>query len=324
MKNKLHRIERLGGRSLAYTLIGREQVTDLLKLAGLGVDETELISIQPLKGGWANSNFILTLKNNTKLVLKGWDERPPEEVKQVTQSTLWLSEHGCPTPVPMELQNGERMAIVDGMAWMIIPFIEGGWLPTDTASLFDLGRVLANLHSIPDTIIIPRNFALGFDYWEKLSTTAISENIGVEFAKLLATEATALREKIPPNLPHGIIHADLFPDNVIGIEGKVLALLDFEEICIGPFVFDIMMTYAGFGWKDGQPLKESLQALLDGYQSIRKLTPEEHAALPNFHRYATLSIAAWRFWQFMIKIPGTKHADRYLEMVGRLNVDLPL
>jgi hypothetical protein len=56
---------------------------------------------------------------------------------------------------------------------------------------------------------------------------------------------------------------------------------------------------------------------------VRKLTATEHAALPNLHRFATLSVAAWRYWQFVMNIPDTEHADRYLEMTARLDKPLP-
>ncbi|GIT63065.1 MAG: hypothetical protein Ct9H300mP21_06110 [Pseudomonadota bacterium] len=106
------------------------------------------------------------------------------------------------------------------------------------------------------------------------------------------------------DLPRGIIHGDLSPVNVIGRKGQVLALLDFEEICMESFVLDIAMTFVHFGWKDGLPVSELWDALLDGYQSVRHLTDAERAALPHLHRYSVLALAAWRYSEYVIKIPG--------------------
>jgi Ser/Thr protein kinase RdoA (MazF antagonist) len=64
-------------------------------------------------------------------------------------------------------------------------------------------------------------------------------------------------------------------------------------------------------------------ALLAGYESVRQLTSAERAALPDLHRYAVLAVAAWRYWQFVINMPGTEHANRYQEMVNRLDKPLP-
>jgi Ser/Thr protein kinase RdoA (MazF antagonist) len=83
------------------------------------------------------------------------------------------------------------------------------------------------------------------------------------------------------------------------------------------------MTFVGFGWENNLPVAEHWFSLLEGYQSVRKLTEEEIHSLPYLHRLATLSIAAWRYWQFVINLPNTKHTDRYLEMTDRLDKELP-
>ena len=130
-------------------------------------------------------------------------------------------------------------------------------------------------------------------------------------------------QQIPDDLPQGIIHGDLFPDNVLGRAGGVEAILDFEEGCIHTLAFDLAMTYVGFGWKDGKPDASLWQALRAGYESVRPLTTAEVAAMPLLHRYATLAIAAWRYWQFVLNIEDSPHAERYLEMTARLDEPLP-
>jgi len=138
---------------------------------------------------------------------------------------------------------------------------------------------------------------------------------------LLLESSKSLYQSIE-NLPRGIIHGDLFPDNVI-CKNNSISILDFEEVCNDVLVFDLMMTFVGFGWENGEPIGERWNAILDGYQSVRKLSKEEISALPDLHKLATLSIAAWRYWQFKINIPGTEHENRYLEMTSRLDKVLP-
>ena len=113
------------------------------------------------------------------------------------------------------------------------------------------------------------------------------------------------------------MHGDLFPDNVIG-DGSVAAILDLEEAFIGPCAFDLMMAFVGFGWNDEEPIHERWNALLEGYESVRPLSQEEKLALPALHRYATLSIAAWRYWKHVMNQPDEELKGRYLEMVNRL------
>ena len=304
---------------MAYTEVSREQATELLDAAGLA----DLVSISPLKGGWANSNFQLLLVDDTRVVLKVWNERTPDQVQELIEHTCWIAEHGFPTPVPLQLTGGERMLTKDGLAWMLLPFVDAGWLASDSESLYSLGKVMAQLHAIPVCDGLSSSYYMGFRLWKDMFEHADAGGTWSPFLRQLEQEALQLNEDIPDGLPNGIIHGDLFPDNVLGTSGKVLAVLDFEEMCVGAIALDLVMAFVGFGWQDGEPVTERWQAILSGYESEREITETERAALPILHRFATLSVAAWRYWQFVMNIPDTEHADRYLEMTARLDKPLP-
>ena len=223
----------------------------------------------------------------------------------------------------MMLETGARYAVRDGVAWTLLPFIEGGHLDSDAVSLTSLGAVMARMHEAPTAECFPTEFTMGWSLFERMFVHAEESGEWTPFPWMLRGESAALRESIPADLPQGILHGDLFPDNVLGSEGEVTAILDLEEAWIGPLAFDLVMAYVGFGWVDGEPSEECWQALLSGYQSVRSLTEDEWFSLPILHRYATLSIAAWRYWKHNMSQPDEEHADRYLEMVERLDVPLP-
>nr|AIE99673.1 putative homoserine kinase type II (thrB2) [uncultured marine group II/III euryarchaeote KM3_115_D04] len=304
---------------MAYTDVSREQATELLNAAGL----TGLESISPLAGGWANSNYLLTLEDETKLVLKVWDERPPSDIEPMIEHTVWLADNGIPTPVPLPFEKGSRMVVKNGAAWILMPYIEEGWLPCDPTSLAALGKVQARLHEIPHPPKIQSSYSMGFDHWRLMIEVAKKQDEITDFIELLTHEVTDLQSKIPEHLPCGVIHGDLFPDNVLGANGEVSAILDFEEICLGPKAFDLVMSFVGFGWHEGEPVASRWTALLAGYESERALEEREREALSDLHRYATLSIAAWRYWKFVMTMPPNEHTARYLEMVERLDKPLP-
>ena len=307
---------------MAYTKVKSEDVEEILTLAGLG----GLKNIEDIAGGWANSNYLLTLIGGQKLILKIWNERGPIEVQQLVENTIWLANNGVKTPVPLNLkgqEKGDRVLVKNGMSWMLLPYIPDGWLGFDDASLFSLGKVQAELHATPPPNSLGRDFVVGFTLFNRLFKLADEQNIWSPFLHRLQTEAIMLNREIPKNLPTGIIHGDLFPDNVLGSEGVVTAILDFEECCIGELGLDLAMSLVGFGWKGGRPVGARWREIISGYESVRILTDEEWGALPTLHRYATLSVAAWRYWQFVINIPNTEHTDRYVEMVERIDVELP-
>ena len=300
---------------MAYTEVSSDDANELLIQAGLsGLNE-----IEPLDGGWANSNYILTLEDGSKVVLKVWDERPPEEIDLVLQNTLWLAKHGIPTPVPLTFNDGSNLVLKNGAAWMLMPYVEGNWLSSDYESLFALGKIQAQLHEIPSPDNIHPSFSMGLELWKKMFDLAEQQNLDSEFIDLLKMEMNSLQGSLFDRLPQGIIHGDLFPDNVLGSNGEISAILDFEEVCTGPKAFDLVMSFVGFGWEGGEPVEERWTALLQGYESVRPLSNNEKIALGDLHRYATLSIAAWRYWKFVMLMPPSENTNRYLEMVGRLD-----
>jgi len=300
---------------MAYTEVSSDDANELLIQAGLsGLNE-----IEPLDGGWANSNYILTLEDSSKVVLKVWDERTPEDIDLVLQNTLWLAKHGIPTPVPLTFNDGSNLVLKNGAAWMLMPYVEGNWLSSDYESLFALGKIQAQLHEIPSPDNIHPSFSMGLELWKKMFDLAEQQNLDSEFIDLLKMEMNSLQGSLFDRLPQGIIHGDLFPDNVLGSNGEISAILDFEEVCTGPKAFDLVMSFVGFGWEGGEPVEERWTALLQGYESVRPLSNNEKIALGDLHRYATLSIAAWRYWKFVMLMPPSENTNRYLEMVGRLD-----
>ena len=303
---------------MAYTEVSFQDASDIIIAAGL----SDLVNLEKLPGGWANSNYKLSLNDNTKRVLKIWDGQTLDEVDHLLSITTYLSDNGVPTPSPIPFSNGEFMVVKNGLAWTLLPFVEGAWLEPNASSLYSLGRIQASLHLIIPPVNLKEKFSMGNSLFDKLFSIADERNEWSDFLHMLKSESTILKQNIGEP-PRGIIHGDLFPDNILGTNDNINSILDFEEVCYDILAFDLVMTFVGCGWENGEPVVERWEALLDGYQSVRMLSHEEMDSLSDLHRLATLSIAAWRYWQFVINLPNTEHTDRYLEMTARLNKPLP-
>ena len=288
----------------------------LVSLAGF----PEVRTIEPLQGGWDNTNVLLGLSDGSRVVLKVWNANTVEEVLRVIKRHCHLDRHDIPTAVPLELGEGGLHAERDGVAWTLLPFFEGGMLDSDESSLRSLGQTMARLHQIPLAECFPDDYRMGWSLFDRMYAMADEANEWPDFLVNLKEESNNLQGRIHEDLPRGVLHGDLFPDNVIG-EGSVSAILDLEEAWIGPCAFDLVMAFVGFGWQDGAPIRERWDALLTGYQSVRPLTDSEREALPALHRYATLSIAAWRYWKHVMSEPDEVLGERYLEMVDRLKIE---
>ena len=142
--------------------VGFDEANDLLNQAGL----PNLNSMEILQGGWDNTNILLTLSDASKVVLKVWNANTVEEVRRVVARHCHLDEHGIPTAVPIQLANGSLIAEKGGMAWTLLPFVEGGMLGTDEESLKSLGQTLAQLQQIPTTDCFPDDYRMGWSLFE--------------------------------------------------------------------------------------------------------------------------------------------------------------
>jgi homoserine kinase type II len=302
-----------------YTTVDEAQVQDLLTRMKAG--RIERITV--LAGGLANSNYRIDRIDAPPLVLKVCDERDVAAARRVAANAVWLQQHNVPTPAPLPGPDGDWITVVDGRAWMVQPFVPGHWIRPTAEALFQLGQALAHLHATPIPPDISKSFAMGFTLFEEIVAKADNQNFDHPFVERLRTSLRSLRPQLPDDVPRGIVHGDLFPSNALAENEKLVAILDWEEICHERLVLDLAMTVVGHGWHDGKPVPERWHALRKGYESIRKLTPTEKATLPLFHEYATLSIAGWRFGQFVLDEPDKAPEYGYEEMALRLDVPYP-
>jgi len=299
-------------------LVEVDDVEWLMSKAGL----EGLEAVTPLEGGWDNTNLLLSLQDGSFSVLKAWYANTVEEVRRVVDCHLHLHNNGIPTTVPLTLTDGNRIAVKDGHAWTLLPYVSGGILGQDEESLRSLGEVQAKMHLIPEADCFPKSYRMGFDLFEEVISHSARIGRSDPFVEMLSSQIADVRSGFPSHLPRGVLHGDLFPDNVIGEGGGVSAILDLEEAWIGPMAFDLAMSCVGFGWDGNVPVWGRWKALLDGYQNVRRLTQDEVDSLPFLHRFATLSIAAWRFWKHNLSEPDESLSDRYVEMVDRLSLDI--
>ncbi len=282
----------------------------------------EAVSITPLQGGWDNTIVLLRLSDGNQVVLKAWSSNTVDEVKRVISRHLHLHAFSVPTTIPISLDNGSLFAEKEGVAWTLLPYVKGGMLGKDTVSLRSLGEVMGKMHAIPHSEFFPEDYRMGFKLFDKVVQISKENGIEDEFVDILERESSILLNAYPSCLPLGVLHGDLFPDNVLGRDGAVTAILDLEEAWIGPMAFDLMMAFVGFGWENGKPNASRWRALAEGYQRVRTISEEELSELQFMHRYATMAIACWRFWKHNISVPDEDLSLRHLEMVNRLEVEI--
>lgn len=277
---------------------------------GLG----EVVAVARLSGGLSNANYRVERRGASPLVLKVWLEQSPAQVEALAAQTRWLEDHGVPTPAPLPDGEGRLARVVEGQAWTLLRFVEGHPLGDDPTSLRALGGAMARLHLTPPPPGLG-SFQLGLPTVDRLLATGFEH----PFLARLARERAAVAAALPPDLPSGPVHGDLFGDNVVARGAEVVALLDFEELCVDAVAIDLGMAVVGNAWVHGRPDPARARALLEGYAAVRPLSDAERRALPALHHLATLGIAAWRFHAYRVSQPEAGFGDRYREMADRLD-----
>jgi Ser/Thr protein kinase RdoA (MazF antagonist) len=148
---------------MTYTDVSLDDASEVIELAGF----KDLLSIEKLDGGWANSNYILTLESNEKLVLKIWNEQSIEEVNYLLNMTKYIVERDFPTPKPIQFLDGNYIHNKNGLAWTLLPFIQGNWLDSNHSSLYSLGIIQAKLHTIEPPNDLRTEFSMGYKLFKK-------------------------------------------------------------------------------------------------------------------------------------------------------------
>ncbi|MEC7169007.1 MAG: homoserine kinase, partial [Pseudomonadota bacterium] len=261
-----------------YTKLNQTKIEDILSNYRIG----NLDSFKAIEEGIENTNYFLSV-NKKKYILTIYEKR----VKSVDlpffsdlMSSLNRAKFKCPAPI----SNNSNQTITDfeGKKLMIVSFLEGKAKQNlSPANCKSIGSEVAKMHELTKSLKLSRKNDLSIDSWRKLfnSVKDKCENIHKDLPILIKENLNDVEKNWPKNLPKGIIHADLFHDNIFFIKDKFNGVIDFYFSCEDFFAFEIAICFNALCF-DG--LKSNLsfnvtkaKNFIDGYTSIRKLTDEE-------------------------------------------------
>lgn len=287
-----------------YTTLDRPTVDRLLAHYNIGDVETHT----PLDGGSANSSIVLTTGKG-RYVLSVCDEKNVAEISTLTATLDLLNRHNFPTTKPVKTRAGEPFIEYEGKPVYIKHFIDGEVKePLRTEMIFQVGAALAGLHTIPPADFLPTSFSYGIESFPEILGR------GDDYSKWLQLKTDELQGCCRKELPSGLIHGDLFFDNILFRDDTLVALLDFEEVCNYFFIFDLGMCAAGCCCPSGEFSLDSAAALIAGYQSQRQLTGLEKELFQCHIQYGAIATSFWRYRQFNIVLPTPRKKEAHLEM----------
>jgi homoserine kinase type II len=271
------------------TAIDEGDARALLLAYGRGVPR----ALEGIAGGSVNSNFALETEQG-KLFLRLYEEQDLAGAERETAMLERLAAAGVPTPPPVRRIDGSRVSIVRGKPAALFRWCDGSMRCQAGVTREDarrVGEALARIHlaGAGEAAAVGR-FGFG-SLVHRLDRIEASGD--PRFAPLVPSMRASLERAQAARdagLPRGLMHGDLFRDNVLWDgQGEIAALLDFESACAGTYAYDLMVTV--LSWCFGQDLDGGLaSALCDGYGRVRPLTEAETRGL-----WAEGSFAALRF-----------------------------
>jgi homoserine kinase type II len=279
-----------------------------------GFDVGRVLASKGIVEGVQNTNYFVHTEAG-RFILTLYEERT--EVSQLP-FFLALMEHlsqgGISCPTPLHDRKGRALVELNGRPAALVSFLNGASVRLPDANhCRAVGEALARLHLVGQSFAMQRKNDLGLAGWRPLyhRFATRADEIEPGLGQMIDRELAHLDLQWPTNLPRGVIHADLFPDNVFFVDGKYSGLIDFYFAATDMWAYDLAVCLNAWCFEQDYSfnLKKST-ALLAGYQSVRPLQTAEIAALPTLARGAAMRFLLTRAhdWLFTAETAVvTKH-----------------
>ncbi|HEY1836644.1 MAG TPA: homoserine kinase [Rhizomicrobium sp.] len=287
-----------------YTEVSFDDLDTLL--AGYDVGRPK--SFKGIAEGVENSNFLLQT-DRADFILTLYEKRVREsDLPYFLGLMEHLAARGVRCPVPVRRRDGAMWTKVNGKSAALLTYLEGLSLNRpETAHCAVAAAACAKMHDAGKDFALTRANALGPRDWRKLvdATIADADSVQQGLSALLTNTLAPLERNWPSGLPGGVIHADLFPDNVLFTQHQVPGLIDFYFACNDFHAYDIaVMLNAWCFERDGSYNLTNGRAMLTAYRRVRELTAEERAALPMLARGAALRFLLTRLYDWLNPDPS--------------------
>ena len=287
-----------------YTKFSQNNIEEILSNYNLG----NLESFKGIEEGIENSNYSLSI-NKTKFILTVYEKRvKSEDLPFFSELMSSLNKANFKCPVPIKNNQNKTLLEYNGKKLMIVSFLEGkakqNLSPSNCKSI---GIEVAKMHQITKNFKLKRENDLSVKSWRKLFNSIKDKcaNIHEDLPKLIEENLNDVEKNWPKELPKGIIHADLFHDNIFFIGDELSGIIDFYFSCEDFFAFEIAICFNALCF-DGSKNNLSFNVtkaknFIDGYNSIRKLTDQEKNNIKVLSQGAALRFCLLEFLTHLIK-----------------------
>lgn len=286
-----------------YTEVADDEIARFAESYGIG----EVLSFKGIAEGVENSNYLVVTAGG-QYILTLYEKRvDPQDLPFFLGLMEHLAAAGFNCPIPLRDGEGRNLRELCGRPAALVTFLPGLWVRKPKPMHCDLaGAALAELHEAGRAFSIRRENALGPKGWrplfERFADRADEINDGL--GALIGGELDEMLPAWPTALPEGVIHADLFPDNIFFRGEQFSGVIDFYFACNDFLAYDIAICLNAWCFEADFSFNITKgRALLRGYQRVRKLEPAEREALPLLARGAALRFLLTRAYDWLHTSP---------------------
>ena len=288
-----------------YTKVTFEELSEFLKQFDIGV----LVSLTGISEGIENTNYLVRT-DKARFILTLYEKRVnPQELPYFLDLMSHLERKGVACPLPVAAKNGEILLPLCEKKACLTTFLNGKSVAQITPEhCAQLGGAMAKMHLAGQDFAGFRKNDLSIDGWEKLidkigkAADTVADGLFEEMAETFQT----VKSRFPSDLPQGVIHADLFPDNVFFSDEKLSGIIDFYFACNDALVYELAVCLNAWCFDqdtwDFNPAKA--KNMIEEYDRIRPLSDAEKEALPILALGSALRFLLTRTYDWLNRVPG--------------------
>ena len=284
-----------------YTKIDNKEIIFLTKKFNLN----KIIKFQGIKNGIENTNYLLKTKNK-KYILTIFEKRVhKKELPFFMKLMDGLYKKNINCPKPLKNINGKYLTLIKNKPACIVTFLEGkDKINLSNKNCYDIGKNIAKLHKVSSKIKLSRKNSMSINDLNKLlkSIKFKTKNITPNLKSILKINLEEIKKEWPKGLPKGIIHGDLFIDNIFFKKNKFVGFIDFYFSCNDYSMYEIAICINAlcFDRKNNKFIlnNKKVKNLINGYRSIKKISQKEKSALNILCRGAALRYLLTRIYDY--------------------------